>query len=495
MATIKSANRWPLYLALGVLLLGGGVATVSLLPSQDGAAPTAERGVPRAPEPDADTPTETLNHLVGQVEAQKQANHGIVQQNRELAARLETLNTHLGNVQRDNASGRLPTRDPQLLKEVGNITRVMSQLAQRVGQLETLPVATGLGLDDTLPTRVEPANAPPSPLPSIAPTADPNERIWIQPLDAPAVPSSTNTTSTAPAASPAPSEGPSLLTHIPSLDDVMATPNAATTNAHIPTAATARANAQPAASTPTAARVSVTPRYTIPPDSKLLGATLWTALLGRIPVGGRVPDPWQFTVLTGADNLAANGIHIPDLEGAVWSGVARGDLLLSCVSGALTSVTFNFKDGTIVNHKAMPTAPLGYLSDESGVPCVSGRLITNAPAYITGSATLLALEGAAAAFAQRETSSVVSSSGTINSTVDGNVGRFVLGEALGQGADEAAHWLRQRQGQSFDAVFVEPGARVALNIDTLLPIDHDRNGRRVAYRPQARDAYSRARLD
>lgn len=42
-----------------------------------------------------------------------------------------------------------------------------------------------------------------------------------------------------------------------------------------------------------------------------------TALLGRVPIDGKVTDPYPFKVLIGKDNLTANGIDLPDVQGAV----------------------------------------------------------------------------------------------------------------------------------------------------------------------------------
>ena len=54
-----------------------------------------------------------------------------------------------------------------------------------------------------------------------------------------------------------------------------------------------------------------------------------------------------FKIITGADNLAANGLTVPGVQGMVWSGTAVGDWTLACVTGRLDSVTFVFDDGTI----------------------------------------------------------------------------------------------------------------------------------------------------
>ena len=48
-------------------------------------------------------------------------------------------------------------------------------------------------------------------------------------------------------------------------------------------------------------------------------------------------------------------------------------------------------------------------------------------------------------------------------------------------ADEIAQWLIARQAQSFDAVFVPAGARVAIHVDRALIIDLDPAGRKLSY--------------
>lgn len=72
-----------------------------------------------------------------------------------------------------------------------------------------------------------------------------------------------------------------------------------------------------------------------------------TALIGRIPIKGRVQDPLPFKVIVGAENLAANGLTIPGVDGMIASGLAVGDWNLSCATGRITSMTFVFRDGTI----------------------------------------------------------------------------------------------------------------------------------------------------
>ena len=96
---------------------------------------------------------------------------------------------------------------------------------------------------------------------------------------------------------------------------------------------------------------------------------------------------------------------------AIWPGgglrVAIGDMALSCTEGLIQSLTFVFNDGSIhtVSRRSNGTTPtsggggagaasggkrslaeapkLGYVSDRYGNPCIPGRFVTNAPAYLT----------------------------------------------------------------------------------------------------------------
>ncbi|EKS4618395.1 TIGR03752 family integrating conjugative element protein [Salmonella enterica] len=234
-----------------------------------------------------------------------------------------------------------------------------------------------------------------------------------------------------------------------------------------------------------------TPVYTLPENSTLTGSVAMTALLGRVPVNGTVSDPYPFKVLIGHDNLTANGIELPDVEGAIISGTASGDWTLSCVRGTVHSMTFVFRDGTI---RTVPGATgkansdsnksqgseIGWLSDPHGLPCIPGERKSNAAEYI-GSQFLLAGSSAAAdAFANGQTTTTVDG-GSVTSAVTGSSGQYVLGQALGGGLKESADWFKQRYGQMFDAIYVPPGHPVAIHITRQIPVDYETQGRKVKY--------------
>jgi integrating conjugative element protein (TIGR03752 family) len=231
------------------------------------------------------------------------------------------------------------------------------------------------------------------------------------------------------------------------------------------------------------------PVYTVPRNATLMGATAMTALLGRVPVRGEVRDAMPFKVITGTENLSANGLTVPGVEGMIWSGTAVGDWTLSCVSGRLESVTFVFNDGHIrtissddrTNDSANANRPLGWISDAQGIPCVSGQRKSNAAAFLTQRIGVKAIEAAGEAAAAAQTTTVLRDSGALSSVVSGNNGDFVLGKTLANGSNEIAKWLLERQAQNFDAVFVPAGAKIAIHVDRELFIDLDPNARRLDY--------------
>ena len=208
------------------------------------------------------------------------------------------------------------------------------------------------------------------------------------------------------------------------------------------------------------------PVYTLPENSTLIGSRGMTALLGRVPIDGKVTDPYPFKVLIGKENLTANGIELPDVEGAIVSGTATGDWVLSCVRGEVQSITFVFTDGTVRtvpppakssdgNNGKSNSGSIGWLSDENGIPCLSGERKSNASTYLP---TLFALSGAgAAADAMANGQNTTSVDGTtVTSTLTGSAGQAALGKALSSGTNELADWVKARYGQMFDAVYVPP---------------------------------------
>lgn len=237
--------------------------------------------------------------------------------------------------------------------------------------------------------------------------------------------------------------------------------------------------------------------YTVPSNSTLMGSIAMTALIGRVPIDGTVNDPYPFKVLIGPDNLTANGIDIPDVAGAVVSGTASGDWTLSCVRGQIRSVTFVFRDGTIrtvpddrgnaagdsqqsnANNSTTQNG-LGWISDPFGIPCVTGERRSNAQQYLGSQALITAAGAGAASLIKSDNGSVAvvaNNNGSLGTV--GISGNEAMGRILAGGVQEMSQWVNKLYGQAFAAVYVEPGARVAVHIEHPLNIDYDAKGRRV----------------
>lgn len=240
------------------------------------------------------------------------------------------------------------------------------------------------------------------------------------------------------------------------------------------------------------APASLKPVYTLPANTTLMGSVAMTALIGRVPVDGTVSDPYPFKVLVGEDNLTANGIEIPDVAGVVLSGTASGDWTLSCVRGQIDSLTFVFHDGTIrtvpepgkgqggnpnrAASRGTTTGGLGWISDPHGIPCVGGERRSNATEYI-GNQSLITAAGAGVAYLLRNNDNAsYANVGEVTSGLD------AIGQILQGGVKDISTWMNKLYGQAFAAVYVAPGAQVAVHLDQEIGVDYDRAGRRVDHR-------------
>ncbi len=463
---IATSNRLLPMLAGAVLLMLAFVTLKACNGEQESSF--VMKSVPQAPAPDADSPADTIKTLTAnvaamtaEVQALRKDNDLLRKGNRDLLANRQQIEENVATrlkremIAREKGQQERNRIDAGVLSTLTARMDAFSQTYSRGGPtMGNQDIPVGLGLDGvgqrTLPTE---------------------SLIWIDPLDA--LDTDTNT-----------SGGNGLLHRVGK------STGGALESAHETTGNfTQKFNA-------------VHPVYTVPRNATLIGSTAMTALVGRVPVKGQVHDPMPFKVITGADNLAANGLMVPGVQGMVWSGTAIGDWTLSCVTGRLDSVTFVFEDGTIRtisnddqgNQRGGSGKPLGWISDEQGIPCITGERKTNAPAFLTQRIGVTAIQAAAEAATSTETTSIVSDTGSVSSSVTGDAGNYVLGKTISGGADEVSKWLLERQAQSFDAVFVPAGVRVAIHVDHELPIDFDTTGRKLTH-AKSIDPYIHTQLD
>lgn len=463
---IATSNRLLPLLAGAVVLMLVFVTLKSC--SQEPEDALVLESVPQAPAPDADSPADTIKTLTAnvaamttEVQALRKDNDELRKENRELLANRHQIEENVATKVKRELLSHEKDRDTRDRIDAGVLSSLTARvdalsqsLSQRYPAQSGNDIPVGLGLDD---------------VGEGAATTD--SLIWVEPLDV-----------VDDAALEA--NGNSLLQRVGQ------STGSALTSATEKTGKLAQELS------------TVHPVYTVPRNATLIGSTAMTALVGRVPVQGQVRDPMPFKVITGANNLAANGLTVPGVQGMVWSGTAVGDWTLSCVTGRLDSVTFVFEDGTIRtvsgddrgNQGGGAEKPLGWISDEQGIPCITGERKTNAPAFLSQRIGVMAIQAAAEAAANAETTSVVSNAGSVTSSVSGDTGRFVLGKTISGGSEEVSKWLLERQSQSFDAVFVPAGIRIAIHVDRELPIDFDTTGRKLTHENDL-DPYRRTRLD
>lgn len=453
--SMVTSNRLLPILAGAVLLLTVFVGVKSCAPNEEQAQ--LLDAVPQAPKPDADTPADTIKTLTANVSAMtselnalRRDNATLKQENRDLVEdRAQIENNVFSKLQSVLAADRRNTTSPETTSAIAALTSRVDSLSNRIGTsapqapVDGSDIPVGLGLDHVRTSAVNSETL-----------------VWIDPLELAQSPNS---------------DEESLLNRF--------------SNTGRSALNSTRPSVQAVVDKGSDALNSTLPVYTVPRNATLIGSTGMTALVGRVPIQGQVRDPMPFKVITGKENLAANGLRIPGIEGMIWSGTAIGDWTLSCVTGQLESVTFVFEDGTIQTLSSDDSQrggssgnsdrPLGWISDSQGIPCITGERKTNAPAILTQRIGVMALEAAGEAAAQSETTTLISDSGTATSVVSGETGQYVLGKALSGGSDEVAQWLRERQAQSFDAVFVPAGVELAIHVDHELPIDFHSNGRKL----------------
>lgn len=251
------------------------------------------------------------------------------------------------------------------------------------------------------------------------------------------------------------------------------------------------------------------PYYTIPAGSDLGNTTLLTALIGEVPIDGKLMQPlFPFSgIISRGDLMASNGIELPeDITGMKVSGYAIGvgSFLdnISCVRAYVTSALFTFQDGhfVVVGKEQMSSSvdlvnndSLGYLTTPHGNPCIHGKYYTNAPTVLAAMLAAGGVNGAGKALSQWQMTYFAGPEGGA-AIPTGSLGAYAAGGALSEGSVKVADWLEKRIQGSFDMVFVpasEPtlinGAwgfrinRMSLHITQTIELDKQLEGRVLNY--------------
>ncbi|OAT58948.1 putative exported protein [Obesumbacterium proteus ATCC 12841] len=276
---------------------------------------------------EGDTPQDTLRTLVGSLKTVTKRQNQLDADNKSLAEENKNLKQTNQNVDERinqavvNAQSVADKEQSQLKNQVQDLTAKIGGLMQQLQDKgsRTQETVTGnsstVGSDIPVGLGLEGSGTP-------APAAGSDGLQWIEPKDGVAVDASgkpvgegnTNTAS-----------GFSFATSF--MDDNAITRQKAELVNKTNTGQTLSGNK--------AAEGPVDPVYTLPENSTLIGSRAMTALLGRVPIDGKVTDPYPFKVLIGKDNLTANGIDLPDVQGGCR--IRYGDRRLDVVVRARLS--------------------------------------------------------------------------------------------------------------------------------------------------------------
>ncbi|STX55447.1 membrane protein [Legionella beliardensis] len=251
------------------------------------------------------------------------------------------------------------------------------------------------------------------------------------------------------------------------------------------------------------------PYYTLPAGSDLGHTVLLSALIGEVPVEGKLMQPlFPFSALVSrGDLMASNGVPLPpDISGMKVNGYAIGvgSFLdnISCVRAYVTSVLFTFQDGhfVVVGNEEMKNSAelvnnesLGYLTTPFGNPCIHGTYFTNAPRVLAAMMASGGIQSGGNALSQWQMSYFAGPNGGA-ALPTGSFAKYAGGEMLTGSAVKASDWLEKRVQGSFDMVFVPASFkcqegrqlawcvnRVSLHLTKTISIDKEPRKRVIHY--------------
>lgn len=246
----------------------------------------------------------------------------------------------------------------------------------------------------------------------------------------------------------------------------------------------------------------ITPHYTIPARGTIFKAVAMTALIGTVPLGGKVSDPFPAKFIVGEENLATNGLRIPGLKGIVFEGIVRGNWNLSCAAVSLTAATYTFADGRIQHMRydqqqggggsksaksnspfaeTEGSASIGYVTNPQGVPCIPGRRVTDAHKQLFTMGLLGTAKSYFDAKAASETTTTDNPLGGGSTSVTGDKSAFITNQTYSDSMDTVMDFYSKRMRDTFDVIYVDPAAMVSLNITQDLYIDYHSDARKLAY--------------
>ncbi|MBD0788036.1 TIGR03752 family integrating conjugative element protein [Vibrio sp. Y2-5] len=227
------------------------------------------------------------------------------------------------------------------------------------------------------------------------------------------------------------------------------------------------------------------PMYTVPANSTLWDVTAMSTMIGRVPVGGSLTNPYRFKALVSSENMASNGIFIPNLKDMVVSGYLEGDMLLKCLRGNIDSATYTFNDGTIrtisgSGSEGGAAGGIGWISDKWANPCIPGTYVSTIKEYLALISGTSAIQAFGDALSDANTTTATSGD-VITTVTSGSTLESAIGSGIADGASAGGDFIEKRLEDAFDAVVIEAGRSIVLHIEQEMDIDYDTQGRKIVY--------------
>ncbi|WP_063664929.1 hypothetical protein [Aliivibrio fischeri] len=227
------------------------------------------------------------------------------------------------------------------------------------------------------------------------------------------------------------------------------------------------------------------PYATIPLGAKFVNSKNLTALVGLVPLGSDVIDPYPFAIRVGSKNLATNGLSIDGIAHMEFYGVAKGEYTNSCVRGYITAMTYTFQDGTIrtlttENTKRGIDDFLGYITNSEGSPCIQGTVSSDIPEYMSIKSIMASVEAFGAAYADAQTETFTSAD-SATSVVNGNTTKYAAGEAVREGVASGGEIIDTLYSNAFVSIWVPNNERIDVTVTRQLNLDYDPMGRKLNY--------------
>lgn len=226
------------------------------------------------------------------------------------------------------------------------------------------------------------------------------------------------------------------------------------------------------------------PMLTIPENTRFFNAKARSTILGRIPRGGTVQEPFEFQVELSGDNVTPGGFVVPGLAKMVMRGIATGDAALKCARGNILSLTIVYDDGTITQiggaERSSSNRPLATILDAYATECVPGKEVGNELVYSGAQLGANAIQSVANAKAQAQLNSI-DTGGGVTTNVEGSDTAFIGAELIAGLGEAGSDLLANRYANVFNAIMVPLDTSLIVEFKQQININYAKDGRKIVH--------------